>query len=96
MAVRCQFLLRGVGDTYLVEAGRDRYILRVYRSSHRNRTQIDMEVNLLLALRQADVPVSYPIPDHAGRLIQPLEAMEGLASSCIVQLCPRAFCGDAE
>jgi Ser/Thr protein kinase RdoA (MazF antagonist) len=76
-AVRCEFLVRGVGDTYLIESGGDRYILRVYRSSHRNRTQIGAEVDLLLALQRAAVPVSFPIPDHAGECIQSIPAVEG-------------------
>ncbi|NII26090.1 phosphotransferase [Pseudoflavitalea sp. X16] len=75
--VQCKFLVRGVGDTYLVESSKDRFILRVYRSSHRNLPQIKEEVELLLALKQADVSVSYPIPDVSGEAIQQLEAVEG-------------------
>jgi Ser/Thr protein kinase RdoA (MazF antagonist) len=55
----------------------NRYILRVYRSSHRNRVQIGAEVDLLLALQRAEVPVSFPIPDHAGEYIQSIPAAEG-------------------
>ncbi len=76
-AVQCEFLMRGVGDTYLVESAGNRYILRVYRSSHRNRVQIGAEVDLLLALQQAEVPVSFPIPDHAGEHVQVISAVEG-------------------
>jgi Ser/Thr protein kinase RdoA (MazF antagonist) len=76
-AVRCEFLVRGVGDTYLIESGDNRYILRVYRSSHRNRVQIGAEVHLLLALQRAEVPVSFPIPDHTGEYIQAIHAAEG-------------------
>jgi len=76
-AVRCEFLVRGVGDTYLIEAGDKRYILRVYRSSHRDRGQIGAEVHLLLALQRGEVPVSFPIPDHTGEYIQVIHAVEG-------------------
>jgi Ser/Thr protein kinase RdoA (MazF antagonist) len=76
--VRCEFLLRGVGDTYLVESVGHRYILRVYRSSHRNRVQIGAEIDLLLALQRAEVPVSFPIPDYTGECIQSIPAAEGL------------------
>lgn len=75
--VQCKLLVRGVGDTYLVESSGDRFILRIYRSSHRSLPQIKEEVELLLALKQADVAVSYPIPDIAGKAIQQLEALEG-------------------
>lgn len=76
--VQCKFLVRGVGDTYLVESPKDRFILRVYRSSHRNLPQIKEEVALLLALKQAEISVSYPIPDLSGETIQQLEAVEGV------------------
>ena len=75
--VHCKFLTRGVGDSYLVEAFEKRFILRVYRSSHRNLPQIKEEVDLLLALKAAEVSVSYPILDISGEAIQQLEAVEG-------------------
>jgi Ser/Thr protein kinase RdoA (MazF antagonist) len=75
--VRCELLLRGVGDTYLVESAGDRYILRAYRCSHRSLSQIKAEVELLLALKQADVPAAYPIADLTGSVIQAVEAVEG-------------------
>jgi len=60
-----------VGDTYLVESGGDRYILRVYRSSHRNRVQIGAEVDLLLALQRAEVSVS-SLFGSDGNIFNPL------------------------
>ena len=75
--VRCELLLRGVGDTYLLESAGDRYILRAYRSSHRSLPQIKAEVELLLALKHAGVPAAYPIADLAGGEIQAVEAVEG-------------------
>jgi Ser/Thr protein kinase RdoA (MazF antagonist) len=75
--VQCRFLVRGVGDTYLVETSDSRFILRVYRSSHRSLPQIRMEVELLVATKQAGVPVSYPIPDLSGAFVQTLIAIEG-------------------
>lgn len=75
--VQCKLLVRGVGDTYLAETPTDRFILRVYRSSHRNLPQIKEEVALLQALKAATVSVSYPIPDVSGESIQLLDAVEG-------------------
>lgn len=75
--VECHFIVRGVGDTYLVNAGDIRYILRIYRPSHRTEGNIQAEADLLLALKSADVPVSYPLPDKDGRYIQSLPAAEG-------------------
>ncbi|WP_224997422.1 phosphotransferase enzyme family protein [Cesiribacter sp. SM1] len=73
----CKMLLRGVGDTYLIQAAEGRFILRVYRSSHRNYAQIKAETELLMALKEARVAVSYPITDLAGNQIQRIQAAEG-------------------
>lgn len=75
--VHCKFLVRGVGDTYLVESFETRFILRVYRSSHRSLPQIKEEVKLLQELKKANVSVSYPIPDISGGTILKIEAAEG-------------------
>ena len=75
--VNCKLLVRGVGDTYLVETNLERYILRVYRSSHRKLPQIREEVSLLLALKSADVSVSYPLATGSGELILNIDAAEG-------------------
>src|SRR5579871_2733512 len=72
-----QFLTRGVGDTYLLQNGDTKYILRVYRASHRNLEQIKAEVALLQALHQFGVSVARPISDHTGATIQTLHAAEG-------------------
>ncbi|QKJ32692.1 phosphotransferase [Mucilaginibacter mali] len=74
----CRLLVRGVGDTYLVNTLSDKYILRVYRSSHRNLPQIQAEVDLLLTLNKAGVPVSHPLTDKSGDAIQAVEAIEGI------------------
>jgi Ser/Thr protein kinase RdoA (MazF antagonist) len=86
--VNCQMLLRGVGDTYLIQAQEKRYILRVYRSSHRNYTQIKAETELLMALKQAEVPVSYPISDLSGRLILSVWAAEGERHAVLFSYAP--------
>ncbi|NLR82326.1 phosphotransferase enzyme family protein [Chitinophaga eiseniae] len=75
--VQCKLLVRGVGDTYLVASSQNRFILRVYRTSHRSLPQIREEVALLLALKEAHVAVSYPISDISGQAILKLEAAEG-------------------
>jgi Ser/Thr protein kinase RdoA (MazF antagonist) len=80
--VRCELLLRGVGDTYLVESAGVRFILRAYRSSHRSLPQIKAELELLLALKHARVPAAYPIADLTGGEIQAVEAAEG--TRCLV------------
>ncbi|MBO9658725.1 MAG: phosphotransferase [Chitinophagaceae bacterium] len=73
----CRFLVRGVGDTYLVDADDSQFIFRVYRSSHRGIGAIEGETTLLKTLHKAGVSVSYPIADSKGKLIQSFEAAEG-------------------
>lgn len=73
----CKLLLRGVGDTYLISAPNDKYILRVYRNTHRTLEHIEAEVELLLALKQGNVSVSYPIHDANGNAVQVFDAAEG-------------------
>lgn len=75
--VQCQFIVRGVGDTYLITTDEDRFILRIYRASHRTLGNIQSEVTLLNTLRDAGVSVSYAIADRKGQQIQALAAAEG-------------------
>lgn len=86
--VQCKFLVRGVGDTYLVESSGNRFVLRVYRSSHRSLPQITEEVQLLLALKQANVSVSYPIPDISGQTVLKLKATEGERHAVLFSYAP--------
>lgn len=75
--VQCRFIVRGVGDTYLLETGNDKYVLRIYRSSHRSLADVEAETNLLAKLKEAGVSVSYAISDRSGNLIQQFDAAEG-------------------
>jgi Ser/Thr protein kinase RdoA (MazF antagonist) len=75
--VSCKLLVKGVGDTYLVETPATRFILRVYRSSHRSLPQIKEEVQLLQELKRAGVSVSYPVADAKGGVIIKVNAAEG-------------------
>jgi Ser/Thr protein kinase RdoA (MazF antagonist) len=82
--VQCTFLVRGVGDTYLVETAGERFILRVYRSSYRSLPQIKDEVDLLLALKDANVSVSYPFNDT----ILKIDAAEGERHAVLFTFAP--------
>lgn len=75
--VSCRFLVRGVGDTYIIESKNSRFIFRVYRFLHRGYSVIEAETTLLKALHDAGVSVSYSIADKNGSLIQSFEAAEG-------------------
>lgn len=86
--VECRLLVRGVGDTYLVESSKGRFIFRAYRSSHRSLPQIEAEVVLLQTLKQQGVSVSYPIPDITGNAIQKIEAVEGKRYAVLFSYAP--------
>ena len=74
----CKLIAKGVGDTYLINSKSGKLILRVYRCSHRTLNHIQAEVELLLALKQSNVSISYPIEDTYGEYIQALNAAEGV------------------
>lgn len=86
--IRCTFLVRGVGDTYLVDSSQGRFILRIYRSTHRNLSHVQAEVALLLALKQAGVSVSYPVTDLMEETIQQLQAVEGTRYAVLYSYAP--------
>jgi len=77
-SARCRFLVRGVGDTYLVQDKDARYVFRVYRAGHRNLPVIESEMTLLIKLKEAGVSISYPIEDKKGQLVQSFNAPEGI------------------
>jgi Ser/Thr protein kinase RdoA (MazF antagonist) len=76
-ASECRFIRAGVNHTYLVEDGRDKFVFRVYSLNWRTEKEISEEIRLLMRLKEAGIPVSYPIADKAGRTIQVLHAPEG-------------------
>jgi len=73
----CKFLLRGVSDTYVLEAVDSKYILKIYRDRHRSLTEIQGEVELLNMLKEYGAKVSYPLIDIFGSQMQKFDAAEG-------------------
>ncbi len=85
---QCRLITKGVGDTYLIEVESGKFILRVYRCSHRTLNHINAEVELLLFLKQNNVSVSYPIEDVSGAYIQNLNAAEGTRHAVLFTYAP--------
>lgn len=73
----CQFLVRGVNDTYLVQSSHGQYILRVYRSGWRVVSDVLFEIDVLQHLERKGVPVSLPIARRDGGFAQTIQAPEG-------------------
>ena len=75
--VNCIFLTSGVNDTYLVQTSTEKYILRAYRTGWRTLSDILYEIDVLVHLDQAGIPVSLPVAQKDGRFVCTLQAPEG-------------------
>jgi Ser/Thr protein kinase RdoA (MazF antagonist) len=64
------------------------FILRVYRPDQRSLSQIKAETDLLLALKERDIPVSWPIADSSGAVIQSVDAIEGRKHMVLFSFAP--------
>lgn len=76
--IRCNLLARGLNDTYCVETERDKFILRVYRSNWRNKSEIDFELDVLKYLSENGMAVSAPVKSIEGRMAIEVNAPEGI------------------
>lgn len=75
---RCQLLMPGMNDTYLLSARDQRFIIRIYRANWRTYSEIAYELELLTHLGSRRVPVSVPIPGRDGSLLRSVSAPEGI------------------
>jgi Ser/Thr protein kinase RdoA (MazF antagonist) len=73
----CRLHNRGMTDTYLVETASGRYVLRVYRAGWRTDADVHYELDALLHLHRAGVPVSHPLADRDGAFMHGVQAPEG-------------------
>lgn len=73
----CEFLTRGLNDTYHVTTERDVFILRVYRTHWRTREDIAYELDVLEHLHRNGISVSTPVRTREGELMHALDAAEG-------------------
>jgi Ser/Thr protein kinase RdoA (MazF antagonist) len=64
--VKCEFFVLGLHDNYLVEAGAEKYFLRVYRTDWRSKEEILFEVELLTFLHERSLPVAFPLMNRAS------------------------------
>lgn len=73
----CKLLIHNVSDTYLVHTAHEKYIFKIYRSSHRSETEIRGEAQLLTLMQQNGVSVSYTLPNSSGDMLTAFNAPEG-------------------
>ena len=86
--ITTSFLVRNVSDTYVIRDEEPKYILKIYRDSHRSRAQIQAEVDVLNYLKENGAKVAYPIPDVNGNYLQQFEASEGIRYGLLYLFAP--------
>ncbi|GAA5083029.1 hypothetical protein GCM10023210_01070 [Chryseobacterium ginsengisoli] len=74
----CKLFRTGVNHTYFMSSTHTKYVVRVYCHNWRTKIEIQQELELLNLLKNNNIPVSFPIPDKNGNLIQEINAPEGL------------------
>ena len=75
--VTCRLVRSGLNDSYLVQAGDEKFIFRVYSLNWREKHEILEEIRLLMLLHENGIVVSYPIRDNTHEYIYTFEAPEG-------------------
>lgn len=85
---RCHFWSRSINDTYRVEAGETKFMLRIAPAGWRSYEQVAAEVDLLNFLRQRRLSVPRPIPQKGGAYIQTLPAPEGPRHALLFSFAP--------
>jgi Ser/Thr protein kinase RdoA (MazF antagonist) len=73
----CRLVSLSLNDVYRVDAGRRRCYLRVYRHDWRTRAEIESELQLVLDLHAAGVPVALPGKRRDGSYVTSLQTAEG-------------------
>jgi Ser/Thr protein kinase RdoA (MazF antagonist) len=76
--VKCEYVYRGMNDNYLVTDSQAKYIFRVYRHDWRDICDVESEIELIHYLKSGGIGVSTPIADRKMRVIQGIDAPEGI------------------
>jgi Ser/Thr protein kinase RdoA (MazF antagonist) len=84
----CRLLHRGLNDSYLVEAARGRYVLRIYRAGWRTADDIAYEMAVLGHLGKQGVGVALPVLRRDGALVEWLLAPEGSRAAVLFTHAP--------
>jgi len=74
---RVFFIHQGINDTYLITAGKAKFILRIYRATWKTIDEVSSELDLILILKEHGLSVSYPLSDKSGKFIQKIDCPEG-------------------
>ena len=74
---RCEFLARGLNDSFLVQTADCSYVFRVYRHGWRSESEIRYELALLVHLDRKRVGVSTPVKRKDGDFVEAVMQPEG-------------------
>jgi Ser/Thr protein kinase RdoA (MazF antagonist) len=84
----CRFLHRGLNDSYLVEAARGWYVLRLYRAGWRTPDAIAYEIAVLEHLGRKGVPAALPVRRRDGAAVDWMPAPEGSRGAALFTHAP--------
>ncbi|RZL38935.1 MAG: aminoglycoside phosphotransferase [Pedobacter sp.] len=73
-----KLLKAGVNHSYMVNNNDEEYVFRIYSLNWRSLTEIEAEVAYLNLLKEANLPISYPILTTANNFICTVNSVEGL------------------
>lgn len=74
----CEFLTRGLNDSYLITTRRDNYIFRIYRHNWRTENDILFELGFLCHLKEYGQHVATPIKTKDDAWLINIDAPEGI------------------
>lgn len=73
----CEFLCKGLNDSYKITTENGSFLLRIYRKNWRTKSDIEYELSILNHLHQEGVNVAFPISTMTGEQILSIESPEG-------------------
>lgn len=76
--IKCVLWQSSINDTYIVNTISNQYIIKIYRSSWKNYSDINYEIDAIQYLHFSGVNVSYPLKRFDGLYITEISAPEGL------------------
>ncbi len=77
-----------MSDTYILENQHAKYILKIYRDSHRSLHEIKGEIELLAHLKAGGAKVAHAIADRNGNTYQEFNAAEGTRHGVLFTYAP--------
>jgi Ser/Thr protein kinase RdoA (MazF antagonist) len=75
--ISCEFLTRGLNDTYVISTQNKKYIYRVYRHNWRSESDILFELDAINWLKDEGIYVSTPVKTMEGNRIVSIQSPEG-------------------